>query len=50
VLSIVDNLEEVPKDNEIIKAKIELSNAIKLNQLSDKSKLLELIIESIDLL
>ncbi|MEI6522649.1 MAG: hypothetical protein WCO37_04065 [Bacteroidota bacterium] len=50
VLCIVDNLEEVPKDNEIIKAKIELSNAIKLNQLSDKSKLLELIIESIDLL
>jgi len=50
VLSIIENLDEVPKDQEIIKAKIELLNRIKLNPNSNKSKLLALIIQSLDLL
>jgi hypothetical protein len=50
VLSIVENLEEAPKDEEIVKSKMELIHSIKSQPESEKSKLLSLILESINLL
>ena len=50
VLSIIENLEETPKDEEIIKAKMELLNAIKSDPTSNKSKLLDVLVQSLDLI